>query len=512
MHRHLWVWAVLVAFAVPAAGRDDKSDKLVPKKFEREVKIKVEMDYLLYLPKGYEKGDKDWPLVLFLHGGGETGTDLEKVKIHGPPKLVAAGKEFPFILVSPQTRRFGWDPDTLHALLDEITTKHKVDKDRIYVTGMSMGGMGTWALAASRPDRFAAIVPICGGGNPTDAKKIKSLPIRIFQGGKDPIVRLQTAETMIKALKDAGAVDAELKVYPEAGHDSWTETYEDPKVFEWLLKQKRAAKPAEKKDEKVSAKDERLAAPPKGFDAKRDGIERGKAETVEYDSTTVGIKRNAVVYTPPGYSKDKKYPVLYLLHGIGDIETGWTKQGAADVILDNLFADKKLVPMIVVMPNGRAAKDVTQRTPWDKQGPAFEAFEKDLLKDLIPFVEKNYSVKSDRESRALAGLSMGGGQSLNFGLGNLDTFAWVGGFASAPNTKPIGDLVKNPSEAAKKLKLLWVSCGDADFIIDVSKRVHASLSELKVPHEWHLSEGKHEWPVWKVDLYYFAPKLFREVQ
>ncbi|MBP3958192.1 dienelactone hydrolase family protein [Gemmata sp. G18] len=308
MHGHFLAWAVLLGCAAaPVAARDKEPEKLVPKKFEREVKIKVEMDYLLYLPKGYEKGDKDWPLVLFLHGGGETGTDLEKVKIHGPPKLVAAGKEFPFILVSPQTRRFGWDPDTLHALLDEITTKHKVDKDRIYVTGMSMGGMGTWALAASRPDRFAAIVPICGGGNPTDAKKIKDLPIRIFQGGKDPIVRLQTAEAMIKALKDAGAVDAELKVYPEAGHDSWTETYEDQKLFEWLLKQKRVAKPAGR-DEKVSAKDERLAAPPKGFDAKRDGIERGKAETVEYDSTTVGIKRNAWSTRRPAIPRTRSTP------------------------------------------------------------------------------------------------------------------------------------------------------------------------------------------------------------
>ncbi len=260
----------------------------------------------------------------------------------------------------------------------------------------------------------------------------------------------------------------------------------------------------------AGAADEKLAAPPKGFDTRREGIERGKVETIEYDSKTVGIKRAAVVYTPPGYSKDQKYPVLYLLHGIGDTETGWTKQGAADVILDNLYADKKLVPMIVVMPNGRAAKDITVRTPWDKQGPAFEAFENDLLKDLIPYIEKHYAVKADRESRALAGLSMGGGQSLNFGLKNLDTFAWVGGFASAPNTKPMKDLVKDPAGAAKKLRLLWVSCGDADFIIDVSKKVHADLDELKVPHEWHLSTGRHEWPVWKLDLYHFAPKLFRD--
>jgi predicted peptidase len=503
-----WTVAVVVFCTAAALAADDKepTGKQVPKRFEKEVKVKVEMDYLLYLPKGYEKGDKDWPLVLFLHGGGESGTDLEKVKVHGPPKLVAAGKEFPFILASPQSRRFGWDPAMLHALLDEITTAYKVDKDRIYVTGMSMGGMGTWALAASKPERFAAIVPICGGGNPNEAKKLANLPIRIFQGGKDPIVRRETAEAMIKALKDAGAKDAELKVYPDAGHDSWTATYEDPKVFEWLLAQKRTA-PADKTEK--PAEPEKTPAPPKGFDARRDGIERGTVENVTYESKTVGIKRAAVVYTPPGYSKDTKYPVLYLLHGIGDDETGWTKKGAADVILDNLYADKKLVPMIVVMPNGRAAKDVTADTPWGKQFPAFEAFEDDLLKDLIPGIEKKYSVYSDRESRALAGLSMGGGQSLNFGLKNLSTFAWVGGFSSAPNTKPAGELIKDPAEASKTLRLLWVSCGDKDGLMRLSKAFHDTLDEKKVPHVWQIDSGGHEWTVWKTDLYGLAPRLFR---
>src|SRR5436305_10529672 len=161
-----------------------------------------------------------------------------------------------------------------------------------------------------------------------------------------------------------------------------------------------------------------LTSAPQGFDAKREGIDRGKLETIEYDSTTVGAKRKAQVYTPPGYSKDNKYPVLYLLHGIGGDENEWARGGAPDVILDNLYADKMAVPMIVVMPNGRASKDVTARDPIPKQSPAFAAFEKDLLTDLIPFVEKSYSVKAERESRAIAGLSMGGGQSLNFGLGN----------------------------------------------------------------------------------------------
>jgi enterochelin esterase-like enzyme len=251
-------------------------------------------------------------------------------------------------------------------------------------------------------------------------------------------------------------------------------------------------------------------APAKGFDTKRDNVERGKVETIEYDSKTVGVKRKVVIYTPPGYSKDAKYPVLYLLHGIGDDESGWTKKGSADVILDNLYADKKAVPMIVVMPNGRAAKEDRPGGDFKGQFPAFERFEDDLLKDLIPFVEKTYPTKADRESRALAGLSMGGGQSLNFGLGHLDTFAWVGGFSSAPNTKSPGELIKDPADAAKKLRLLWVSCGDSDGLMKISKGLHDTLDEKKVPHVWHVDSGGHTWPVWKNDLYLFAQLLFRD--
>ena len=256
---------------------------------------------------------------------------------------------------------------------------------------------------------------------------------------------------------------------------------------------------------------EKYPAPPKRFDARRDNIEHGKLETIEYDSSTVGAKRKARVYTPPGFDKDKKYPVLYLLHGIGGDENEWPRGGAPDVILDNLYADKKAVPMIVVMPNGRASKDVTARDPIPKQSPAFAAFEKDLLTDLIPFVEKNYPVKAGRESRAIAGLSMGGGQSLNFGLGNLDTFKWVGGFSSAPNTKRPADLIKDHADAAKKLRLLYLACGDKDGLFRISEAVHKMLEESKVPHVYRvIPGGGHDFKVWKSDLYYFAQLAFRE--
>lgn len=254
----------------------------------------------------------------------------------------------------------------------------------------------------------------------------------------------------------------------------------------------------------------KFTPPPKGFDTRRDGTERGKLTTIEYDSTVTGTKRKAQVYTPPGYSKDQKYPVLYLLHGIGGDENEWTRGGVANVVLDNLYADKKAVPMIVVLPNGRASKDLTARDPIPKQSPAFAAFEKELVKDLIPFIEKTYPAKADREARALAGLSMGGGQSLNFGLANLDTFAWVGGFSSAPNTRKADDLLKDPDAAAKKLKLLWLSCGDKDGLMRVSQGFHDTLEAKKVPHVWHVHVGgAHNFAAWKADLYHLAPLLFR---
>jgi enterochelin esterase-like enzyme len=249
--------------------------------------------------------------------------------------------------------------------------------------------------------------------------------------------------------------------------------------------------------------------PPAGFASKRDDITHGKLEMIEYDSKTVGNKRKALVYTPPGYSPQIKYPVLYLLHGIGGDEEEWHQHGHPEVILDNLIADKKAVPMIVVMPNGRAQPNDRAEGNVFATAPAFANFENDLLKDLIPSIESRFSVKTDREDRALAGLSMGGGQSLNFGLAHLDVFAWIGGFSSAPNTKPPEELVPNPAKAISMLKLLWLSCGDKDGLINFSQRTHAYLKEKNVPHIWHLDSGMHDFAVWKKDLYQFAQLVFR---
>lgn len=250
MSKRAWLGVVILALLAPSGvalaprGRaDDKgtAGKQQQKQFEKEIKVKVKLNYLLYLPPEYGKSDKAWPMILFLHGAGESGDDLEKVKKHGPPKIVET-KDMPFIVVSPQSPggiRRGWNTDALNALLDEIESKYKVDKDRVYLTGLSMGGYGSWSLAAAHPERFAAVVPICGGGDPATAKKIKDLPIWVFHGGKDRTVPLKRSEDMVNALKEAGAAEVKFTVYPDAGHDSWTETYNNPDLYEWLLKHKR---------------------------------------------------------------------------------------------------------------------------------------------------------------------------------------------------------------------------------------------------------------------------------
>lgn len=208
--------------------------------FKKEVRQTVSGRYLLYLPDDYQTRRQKWPLLLFLHGRGEAGSDLEKVKVHGPPKLIAAGKSFPFIVASPQAPEGEWwSTDMLHGLLDEIVGNYRVDQERIYVTGLSMGGFGTWALAQRYPRRFAAIAPICGGGNPAEACAIKHLPVWVFHGAKDNVVPLEYSEAMVKALERCGG-KVKFTVYPDAGHDAWTETYNNPELYEWLLKQRRS--------------------------------------------------------------------------------------------------------------------------------------------------------------------------------------------------------------------------------------------------------------------------------
>jgi len=197
-------------------------------------------NYLLYLPGQYEaEADKQWPLILFLHGAGERGEDIEIVKKHGPPKLVDQGQEFPFIIVSPQCPNGEWwSVDILNKLLDEISNEYRVDAERIYLTGLSMGGFGTWNLAITTPGRFAAIAPICGGGNPRKTWSIRHMPVWVFHGAKDQVVPLSMSEEMVDALQKHNS-RVKFTVYPEANHDSWTESYDNPELYSWFLEHKR---------------------------------------------------------------------------------------------------------------------------------------------------------------------------------------------------------------------------------------------------------------------------------
>jgi predicted peptidase len=214
-----------------------QQEKQTVHNFSKEIKVTVSANYLLYLPKDYSENNESYPLVLFLHGAGERGNDLEKVKVHGLPRLINEGKEFPFIVVSPQCpEEVFWSTDVLSALLDEIEANYRVDKNRIYVTGLSMGGHGTWSLALAEPNRFAAIAPVCGWSVPSVACTIKHLPIWVFHGAKDDVVPISASEIMVERLKSCDG-NVKFTVYPEANHDSWTETYNNEELYKWFLEQ-----------------------------------------------------------------------------------------------------------------------------------------------------------------------------------------------------------------------------------------------------------------------------------
>jgi len=206
--------------------------------FAGEVAVQADFQYLLFLPESYHDSVKAWPMIVFLHGSGESGNNLELVKKHGPPKIVENKPDFPFIVLSPQSALGGWDASALVGLVDNIAATYRVDRDRIYLTGLSMGGYGTWALAAAYPDRFAAIVPICGGGYPHNAERLASLPTWVFHGAKDESVPIRRSRQMVDALRAVGA-DVTFTIDEEAGHDSWTAAYDNPKLYDWLLEHKR---------------------------------------------------------------------------------------------------------------------------------------------------------------------------------------------------------------------------------------------------------------------------------
>jgi predicted peptidase len=242
--KELYFLLVLAVVVLLCGCADDKvvsEPGLQAMSFNKSIKKDISLNYWLYLPAEYGKAEKEWPLMLFLHGAGERGDDLDKVNVHGVAKLAAEGKELPFIVISPQCPSDGWWPniaDELVEFIDDIIDNYDVDESRLYVTGLSMGGYGTWSLIEKYPDKFAAAAPVCGGGDDAIAfHRLKKLPIWVFHGAKDNVVPVEKSQKMVDAIKRAGNKNIKFTIYPEAGHDSWTETYNNPELYEWFLEQ-----------------------------------------------------------------------------------------------------------------------------------------------------------------------------------------------------------------------------------------------------------------------------------
>jgi enterochelin esterase-like enzyme len=478
------------------------------------------------------------PFIIVMENGGNidrgTRPAIPAPAAPGAPNPAPAG---------PGARTFDFSAFE-HVLLEDAipfidsTFRTIADQPHRAMAGLSMGGMQTRSIAPAHLDTFSHIGVFSGGSIAAAdiadmaAFRDKVKLVFISYGSRELENRANGGrggfggdpKANVAALKEAG-INTIFYESPNTAHEwqSWRRSLHEfaPRLFVTSTAAAApAAAPANPERPRgrggfggpiVLNEDDKPAfpPPPNGFDTARSEIAHGKLEIVEYDSKSVGATRKALVYTPPGYSNTTKYPVLYLLHGIGGDENEWRNGGHPEIILDNLLADKKAEPMIIVMPNGRAQKDDRTGPNPMQTAPAFGEFDKDLIGSLIPFIESRYSVKTDRENRALAGLSMGGGQSLNFGLAHLDTFAWVGGFSSAPNTKPASELVPDPDKAAKALKLLWISCGNKDGLIRISQGVHTYLKDKNVPHIWHVDEYAHDFHHWKNALYQFSQMIFK---
>jgi len=249
----IFLCAALSACTSVRPSREPSDSMSTSKQIGRHFKTtrteRLEADYLVHLPAGYNaRSGPKWPLILFLHGAGERGDDLSKVAFHGPPHLATNQFDLPFVVVSPQCKAGRiWSNDLLLALLDHALAKYRVDPTRVYLTGLSMGGYGTWSLGLAYPEKFAAIVPICGGGDiigpmlsgREKASPLKTLGIWAFHGAKDTVVPLSESERMVAIAKRAGVEDVKLTVYPEANHNSWTATYTNRAVYDWMLEHRR---------------------------------------------------------------------------------------------------------------------------------------------------------------------------------------------------------------------------------------------------------------------------------
>jgi enterochelin esterase-like enzyme len=521
----------------------------------------------VYTPPGYDTDrEARYPVLYLQHGGGEDerGWPNQGHVAFILDNLLADRKARPMIVVMEQgyARRPGEaaasfappsppaapgqgpprrsDLGRMFSAFEDVMVKDLIPMvDATYRTipnresramaGLSMGGMQTFQITLKHLDLFSHIGGFSGGGggfggtsfDPKSAhggvmanaaefnKKVRLVWLGI--GTAEPKRMYESVKNYHEALEKAGIKHTYYES-PGTSHEwlTWRRCLHEfaPLLFANAPAIGQAGPPGR---QSIVLNPDDVPAfpdPPADIDAKRD-VPHGQLEMISYDSRSVGTTRKMQVYTPPGYSTEKKYPVLYLLHGIGGDETEWQRFARPNVLLDNLLADGKVVPMIVVMPNGRAQKNDRAQGNIFASAPAFAAFEQDLLKDVIPTIESRYSIQADREHRALAGLSMGGGQSLNFGLAHLDTFAWIGAFSAAPNTKPTSEVVPDPVSAKKQLKLLWLACGKKDNLIRISQGVHAYLKDKDIPHVWHVDGNAHNPTEWRNNLYLFAQRIFR---
>jgi enterochelin esterase-like enzyme len=523
----------------------------------------------VYTPPGYETDRQSrYPVLYLQHGAGEDerGWPNQGHVSFILDNLLAEGKAKPMIVVMEQgyARRRG-EAASLPALpsrpaapgqnpaarpdfarmfsaFEEVMVKDLIpmidgayrtmpDREHRAMAGLSMGGVQTFQIVLKHLDLFGYLGGFSGAGGgfgagsfdaktshggvmaDADAFNRKVRLVWLGIGTAEPQRMYESVKRYHEALGKVGIKHIYYES-PGTAHEwlTWRRSLHEfaPLLFSSAPAPavSRAGPPQR---QPIVLNPDDLPAfpdPPAGFNAEK-GVPHGQLETISYESKSVGTTRKMQVYTPPGYSREKKYPVLYLLHGIGGDETEWQRFASPNLLLDNLLAEGKITPMIVVMPNGRAQKNDRAQGNVFAAAPAFAAFEKDLLSDVIPAIESRYSVQADREHRALAGLSMGGGQSLNFGLTHLDIFAWVGAFSAAPNTKPARELVPDPESAKKQLKLLWLACGKKDNLLRISQGLHAYFKEKDIPHVWHVDGNGHDPTEWRNNLYLFSQRVFR---
>lgn len=506
----------------------------------------------VYCPPGYAADPTArYPVLYLLHGANaseKAWVDAGNIR-EAMDRLITTKKAPPMLVVMPYgyalrpgekpepirpdsggppnfTRMFAsFGNDLLSDLIPNIDRGFRTVPDREHraLAGLSMGGLQTMNVGLRHTDTFAYYGGFsgCGGafGAPIDLKtdyegaladgpafnrKVKQLFISV--GTKEGDWMLDGVKRYTAALRKQGIKFAYYES-PGTTHDwpTWQRSLDQfaPRLFQKLPAAKSQPVPEVAKDDiKV------FPNPPEGFDVRREAIPHGKLQPLTWDSKTVGTTRKMLVYTPPGYSPEKKYPVLYLLHGIGANEYQWGWAGKPDIVLDNLIADGRAKPMIVVMPNGCAQKDDEPKGNVYASAPAYAVFERDLLDDLIPSIESRFSVSTKVEDRAIAGLSMGGGQSLNFGFAHPESFGSIGAFSAAPNTDA-PDKLFSQFDAAKGYQLLYISCGNKDGLFNISQRTHQWLKRHDVMHVWNVDEYGHDRDTWSHNLYTFLQMVFK---